>query len=390
MIKSLFKSFIREGRYLRKHPWDLSLVVIIPIVMIAFSAWVFSAETVRHLPIVLVDEDGSAMSRRLEQLLEISPGSSVVMKTNNMAEAQSAMRRLDAYGILFVPDGAECDAMRGAQAKLYFFFNDSFYTPGNLVARDVQSVVSELGATLIPSALGANRVVDTRSAHEAPIGVQITALFNSSSNYEWALGMVLTPALLHLVFCCAFVVAVGREVAPSRRNSWIVHGGSLGGALAYKIIFYAGIFTLFGALALFWAHFGRGIPINGSLWLILLGQFMMYVAYGSMLSLVLGLSKGSLLQALSFTSMFTGAAFTFGNALFPFNEVTSLFVRFVSTILPFTHYMRVQTEQMYMGTPIVYSLHGIAYLGLFTVVLFPLAIWAVREAMPFNPRHEVS
>lgn len=381
MLTALLASFLREVRFLRHHPWDLSLVSWIPLLVIVVMPWLFGGSVARHLPVAVVDNDQSAMSRELIRLIEASPTSLLAMRSNSLSEAQAAIRTGDVLAIIYVPTGAQKRALRGEQAKVYVFYNNAYYTPGNLIAHDISSIISKLNADFHPSSrAAANRVVNKVSPYGAPVAVQVTVLFNSSGSYEWGLVTAILPGLLHLLLCCAVVIAQVRETSPEQRASWLADaGGSLLWAIIYKALFYTLIFTVFGVFSLVWLH-GRGWPVNGSVLLLVFAQAVMYFAYCLMMAFVVAIYHRQPLGALSLASMLTSPALTYGNILFPVNGA-SLFVKIISAIYPYTWYMQLQTQQMQGFSTWWDSMPYLLYLGGFLVVLLPLSWLTTRRLL---------
>lgn len=385
MFSGLANSIARETGFMRRSPWDAALISVIPLLLTAFVLVLFARGVPRGLPIAFVDDDHSALSRKLAVALQGASTARVIAQPATLAEAEALVRTGEIFGYLYVPRGADIDAKRGRRATLFAFFNAQFYTSGNLVARDMEAVAGSLNAALSPMPPGHNRVVDARAAREAPVGAQATLLFNPTGNYDWTLGSTLMMALLHIAFSCTMVLAIGREIAPGVRREWKdAAGGSLLAALVYKIIFYTVIYTFHGTLYLLIMRVVLGFPLHGSLPLLIGAQFLFYFAYGCLMSVIIGASRGDLGFSIAVCVMLTSAAFTYGDAVFPYADA-SLFVKSLSAMLPYTHYMRVQVMQFQMDSSVRDALPALGVLALFSAVLLPLGMWMLREVMKLTP-----
>jgi ABC-2 type transport system permease protein len=127
-----------------------------------------------------------------------------------------------------------------------------------------------------------------------------------------------------------------------------------------------------------------GFPVHGSLALLAGAQFLFYFAYGGLMAVIIGASGGSLGFSLAVCTMITSAAFTYGDAVFPFVDA-SLFAKSLSALLPYTHYMRVQVMQFQMDSTVRETLPALGVLALFSAILLPLGMWMLREVMKLTP-----
>jgi ABC-2 type transport system permease protein len=378
MLRTLHSSLSRELNFLRRNPWDLALVSWMPLLVIVFMGCMFLQGVPRNIPVVLVDQDGSALSRQLARLIEATPGANTVRTVADLTEAQSLVRQGDAFAAVWVPPGAEEASLRGEQATLYVFFNNAYYTAGNLAARAIVGAVGELNVQRSPSPDVGNRVVRRDTSQGPPLQAQLVTLFNPQGSYEWSLLLAIFPALLLLMCSAAVLASILRELSESNRAGWIADGGSLTGALTYKVFFYSVPFTVFSLLTLVWLH-ARGWPVRSSVALTVLAQWLLYMGYGAIMAIFAALARGNNLTALSLCSLYASPALAFGDALFPVNTA-SLFVRTLSALLPYTPYVQLQSQQVQAGVSLADSLPFLLHLAAFTIIGLPLACWMHANA----------
>jgi ABC-2 type transport system permease protein len=92
----------------------------------------------------------------------------------------------------------------------------------------------------------------------------------------------------------------------------------------------------------------------------------LFLALSALIGAALALASGSLRMALSGTGFLSAPAFAFGGVGFPLLAMPAL-ARDWANALPYTHYIRLQTQQLQMGAPLSSSLH--IMLGLALAVL---------------------
>jgi ABC-2 type transport system permease protein len=122
------------------------------------------------------------------------------------------------------------------------------------------------------------------------------------------------PAILHLllVLLCGF--CSGSRIEIRKLNQWVQDKSVLTALLAKNMV-YVLIFCFWTWVWLFWLVI-RGWFIAGSLWMILLGQFLLYSAYALISSTVV-LATKNLSKTFGFIAVYGGSSLSFaGNASF--------------------------------------------------------------------------
>jgi len=358
-------SFLRELGYLRKNRWDRVLTLWFPILVLFVTWWIFSAGVARKLPIAVVDADHSFLSRQFVRMLDASPGISIAFSPEDLQSAWSLVRSGEVWTVVVIPHNAERAVKTGKQATLYAYYNAQFPTASNLALRDIGSAASALGTRLAVS--DAARFRSPLAVRKPPIAVQSTTLFNPQGNYEWMLVSIIHPAVLHLLLSMCVISAVGRELRDKTADAWLASsGGRMMPALAGKLIPYVGLFTFYGFACLVLLSGIRGWHIQGNLYLIMAGYLLMMLSYAVIGVLVVGLTR-SMSISLALVNVYAGASIAFSGGVFP-TIGAPLATRIWSAILPYTTYLRLQIQQMYMASPMNTSLIQIFILILFVAV----------------------
>lgn len=368
------RAWRREIAFLGSSPWDLGVVVVGPLLLIVVMAWLFMASSARHLPIAVVDADHSALSRQLVRNLEASDAVRIAAQPADLPQAFSLARGGAVWAVVYVPSQAEREALVGDGAKIVVYDNASYYSLGALAARGVASAVTALSGQMSARLQQIHNLPSVRLT--APT-VQSTVLFNPGLSYEWFLEALIQPGVLHLMMSCAIVVTIGREFRDATFAAWIAAPREIVPALLGKLAPYVLIFTLWNLGGTAWLCGFRGWGVHGSLALLIAGQFLMYAAYAA-LAAVVAIGVKDIPTALSAAAVYGGPAITFSDATLP-TLTAPLFTRVLSNLLPFTTYVRLQMEQMFMGSPATNSLRWLGVLALFSAVLFPLACLLLRK-----------
>ncbi|WCM28554.1 ABC transporter permease [Sphingomonas sp. QA11] len=366
MAGAFGSSLSRELRFLATHFWDLALVTWVPLLLMAVVAVQLSSGVMRGLPIAVVDEDGTAVSRELTRRLDAAPGLRVAARPADMRAAEALVRSNRAYAVVLIPANTERAVLRGTAGSVTTFYNASYSTPSGAALREVGNVVQGYAATLAATQTAAT--VGPGKVRRPPVAAQSAVLFNPQGSYELQLVALIHPALLHLIFMVAVASALGRELRDGTIGAWI--GGDTPvratAAVAGKLVPYIAIFTGWGLLAIGYLAVLRGWPVAGSVAMLLTGYVAMYLAYIGVTLLIVGLTL-TMSKALSVAGLYAGASFAFAGAIFPV-ESASAFARLWSALLPYSAFAKLLAEQWIMGAPVGQSLWQVLAMLAFLLV----------------------
>ncbi|WP_312113059.1 ABC transporter permease, partial [Stenotrophomonas indicatrix] len=355
-------SWQRELRRLRSNRADLALVTVLPLLMLVVMAWMFSASVMRDVPIAVVDLDHSSDSRLLLRMLDASPGVRIASQPAGMDEARAQLRRLEVFAVVLVPRDVTRQALRGQQGTVFSYYNATYMTTGQSAARDIGDAVSAWNARLLRERIGLQ--VGPGKLRAAPIAVQSDILFNPARSYELFLLPLIFPAVLSLVLALAVAGSLGREIRDGTLPAWLGHAPW--SAIAGKVLPYVLLFSLYGALGAAYLAWLRGDGIAGNVVLLLLAQPLFYLATAAYALFFVGVTR-DMGTALSAVGLSIGTALAFSSATFPVIDAP-LFTRVWHLLLPLSAYIKLQTQQQFIGSPLVVSLWPLATLLLMIVV----------------------
>ncbi|MDM0073348.1 ABC transporter permease [Variovorax sp. J2P1-59] len=372
----------REVALLRTRPWDLAMMSWVPLLAVALIWWIFSAGLPTHLPIGVLDQDHSALSRQVVRFLDATPGLRVVQRYDDEGAMARALTSGAVDAVVLLPRNLSRDVKQGRAGQAVLLHNAQLGTHSSLIQRDVRTAIGTVSAGIELSVR--NKRGESMTAARAsmePIRANMVTLFNTSSDYERFLGAALIPAVLHILAMTAGAWAVGRELRDGTIAEWLGSGPRWHealAALAGKLALPFASLSLVALLAMLWITAGRGWHPAGSLgWALF--ALLVFLALSITLGGFASAITRSLRTALSATGFITAPAFAFGGVGFPLVAMPML-ARAWAYLLPYTHYIRVQMEQLQMGAPLVYSLATPLWMIIATAVLLGLSASALASA----------
>lgn len=375
--QAFLRSAARECAHLRKDHWDLALVTWMPLLALALFAWFFSAGVPRKLPIVVVDQDHSALSRELIRMLDENPGLRVAYQRDALQEAWPLVRAGKSYAVVLIGANTSRDALVRNGATLLAWYNASYLTAGQAASREIAATVQAFAQRVAKEQIAVIR--GPGKLRGAPISVQVSVLGNASRSYEHFLLSLLFPAMLHLAATLALAAAFGRELRDASVAAWMAScDWHVLPAVAGKIMPCLLLFLLYAVLGLAWLSGVRGGGVHGDVLLLVLGYGLMLLAYAAIALLLVGATR-NMGTALSLVGMYAGTSLAFSAGTFPVSGANG-FVKAWSAMLPYTHYLRLQAQQLDAHAALADSAVPLGSLMLFVLLAGAAGGWLYARA----------
>ncbi len=357
----------REWRRLRGDFWDLGMLSWIPVVLCGMLWLVFSAGIARDLPIVVIDNDNSTLSRQLTRWLDASPGIAVAAKVASSDEALHRLRERTAFGYLLIPNDFEQKLLGGRQATAQWLYNAQFSSHAGALLRDVRTVSTTLSAGIEMTARVKKGMSGVQAAAQfEPIRTTLNSLYNENTSYEAFLTLALMPAMLQIFIVVAVVTSIGRELRDGTVPQWLASAnGSWLRAVGAKLLFPVIAYCVLALLYLQFFSLARGWAVAGSLPALLLSMLLLVLAYCGLATLLIGATL-SLRLALSGAAFITAPAFAFAGQAFPLMAMPAP-ARAWAEALPLTHYLQLQTKYWLAGAPWRYGVQEMLILAGFAI-----------------------
>lgn len=205
----------------------LIFFILVPLLYPMLYAFIYTEETVREVPAVVVDRSGTALSREFVRRVDATADVRVVARTGNMDEAKEMMRRAEVYGIICLPENFSREVHRQEQAhvSLYCDMSGLLYYKALLLA--CTEVSLEMNTELQVERLG-NSTSRQDKVATSPLQYEDVALFNPQNGFA----SFLLPAVLMLVIQQTLLLGVGMINGTAREratfHTQLIHAGRRG------------------------------------------------------------------------------------------------------------------------------------------------------------------
>ena len=378
-IKSFWEVFLRECHRMTSRPIYFYCIIVAPLFSLFFFTSLMDEGLPHDLPVGVVDQDRSALSRNIIRTYDAMDQSRVEAVYGNFTEARLAVQRGDIYSFLFIPANFSHDVQSFRQPTLTYYTNYAMMVPGSLTFKDMKRLTELVSAAATRSQLRAKGVPeDVMMAQLQPIVIESHATFNPSLNYSIYLTNTLIPGLLMLLISLMTVYAVGSEVKYNTARYWLErsnHSIMLG--LTAKLLPYTLAFTIIGLFCDFYLYGVLHYPCNGGL-LPTAFLTLCMVLSAQALGLIFFSLIPTLRMALSLCCLWGVLAFSVSGFSFPKMAMNGP-VQALTNLFPLRHYYLIYASQTLDGNSMVYSFESYAALFVFMLVPFLLMIRLKRN-----------
>jgi len=294
-MSDLFAVFWHEFRRIFQLRPAFSVFVLAAAIYAVLYPQPYLAETLRDVPIAVVDQDGTASSRELARRVDATPDVAVAMVLPDVASAEREVYARRIYGILVIPIDFERDLLHGRPSPIALYSDASYFLINQRMSGAVAAVAQTFGASVETTRL-VGIGIDPAVASVVADPLQLTAvpLFNPQGGYA----TYVLPGAFVLLLQQMLLIGVGLlGTLPGglagRRAGRDAPPGALATVLG-KLLAYLAIEALILPVYLVVLPYLYGIPRLGSVGAILIVAIPFVLAVGGLGLVIAGLFRKAL------------------------------------------------------------------------------------------------
>lgn len=204
--KALTDSFIiwmRELKNIRKDIGVVIFFVLVPVAYPVLYGLIYNPEVIRNVPMVVVDQSQTSLSREFVRKIEASPDVSVYTYAATMDEAKQVVDYKKAYGILFIPTDFSTKIHRGEQTTVSLFVDMSGLLFYKALLLATTEATFEMRSLINPGGT------------KPPVDYEAINLYNPQGGFA----SFLLPAILVLVIMQTLSLGISMLAATTRERN---------------------------------------------------------------------------------------------------------------------------------------------------------------------------
>ena len=245
---------------------DTGVVIFFLVLNLAYPvlyALIYNPEVVRNEPVVVVDDNRTAMSREFVRRMDATQEVAIVGYAANMQEAQEAMYRKDCYGIVYLPRDFSQSVTRGEQGHVSLYCDMSVMMRYKAMFTALTGVTQSMGsdrmAAIVEPVLNmSGSFVESR---QVPVG-------NPAMGIGSAVLLFILPLVLQQSMILGIAMLHGGSIERRRRNRGrdpMAVEASPGATIIGKMMCHQIVYTLPVIYVLHYVPLMFGFPQNGDI-----------------------------------------------------------------------------------------------------------------------------
>ncbi len=177
-------AFVGEWRRVLADRGVFSMLIIAPMFYGVFYPQPYLGQLVRKIPIAVVDDDRTELSRRFIQTLDADEAVAVAVRAPALDVAQAALFAREVFAIIEIPPGTEREVLKGNSARMPAYVDSAYFL---LFNGTLQGLLESAADTNLASISRGNRAdgaaAQTASALLNPIELLMEPLYNPTGGY---------------------------------------------------------------------------------------------------------------------------------------------------------------------------------------------------------------
>lgn len=204
-MKRILLIALEELRNILRDQGVFLFVLIVPLAYPLLYAFIYDNETVRDVPVAVVDLSQSPLSRQFTRMLDSTPEVAVTERCGSVEEARELNRRGEVYAIVVIPADLTRSLARGQQGTIAVYADMAgmlYYKSALLAATNVSLA---LNAELKVERFWLGATDRQEEVATQPIAYDYVSLFNPQSGFA----AFLMPPVLMLILQQTLMLGIG-------------------------------------------------------------------------------------------------------------------------------------------------------------------------------------
>lgn len=271
---TLSESYAKTIRSLFTDGGALLFCIVVPLIYPVLYTLIYNGEVVREVPVAVVDDCRSTLSRDYVRRLDATADVKVVSVCADMPEAEAMVMHRECYGVVRIPSEFQTSLMTGKQTHVQAYcdmsgmlYYKALLTANTEVSLDLNSriKVAEMGANPVALSSGIEGgTEEQKTAMQHPVRYEYINLYNSQTGFA----TFLIPAVLIMAIQQTMVLGIGLIAGTRRERGIKVSKGHntflqlLGVALAFLTVYIPICVYEFGVIPHFFHLPQLGNPVE--------------------------------------------------------------------------------------------------------------------------------
>lgn len=378
MLKAIINIAKNELAQIKNSRMTIILYSIFPLIIFLNFAIVYQKEIITEIPIAIIDEDKSDLSRTIIQYIESSTSMKIVSYCNTQDEMREEFLKGEIHGGLYFPAELSNKIKSGKQSNVIMFTNGSNLLISNSLLNDGTKILKTVNAGILLKKFKSNGMTEKQAINLVnPIKVESNILYNSNYSYITYLIPGLTTFIMMMIAIMGAVPIINHKLIESEFQNELAMTNNkilpvlIGKSIPHLLFHFANALILVGIIfPLF--H----INVKSSPFILIIYLFFFIVV-----SFSFGIMLSSIFQKRSFATevalFVITPAFIYSGLTFPLWAMPEIH-QIIAKLIPFTYFLSGFIKLYEIGTSIIYLKKEIIVLSIFLIISFVITIISIK------------
>jgi ABC-2 type transport system permease protein len=162
----------------------VGLIILAPVIYGLLYPQPYLGQLLRRIPIAVVDQDHTELSRNLVQAVNADEATEVAVRADTLAEAHAALARREVFAILGIPRDTEKEVLKGNRARLAAYVDSAYFLLYNRMLQGISEGSSAINVEVESrGARTEGSLAHAALTRSSPIEVLSEPLFNPTGGY---------------------------------------------------------------------------------------------------------------------------------------------------------------------------------------------------------------
>jgi len=227
-------AFAAEWRRVLGTRSAFTLLFLAPLIYGIYYPQPYLNQILRKLPIAVVDNDLSDLSRQIVETLDASGALSVAVRTRTLVEARSAIDRGTAFAAVEIPPDAERDMLKGLTVHIPIYADATYLFMFRSTASGIATAIGTLTSELVSrGARSDGSLVKAKLASSSPADVLLQPIFNPVGGYA----SYVVPAAFVLILQQTLLIGAAMLTGTALAKGGGAFAGVFGRGIAHLSIY---------------------------------------------------------------------------------------------------------------------------------------------------------
>jgi len=192
----------------------LIFFIIVPLIYPLLYSWIYNNEVIHEVPVAVVDQSHSQLSRQFIRMCDASPDVHVTYYAEDLDDAQSLVSRQVVKGIYLIPEDFATRLNRMEQGTVSVYCDMALMLTYKAIYQTAMMVSQQMGAEIQKQVSG-NYTAREDMITTRPLDFEDVPIFNPSAGY----GSSILPAVLILILQQTLVLGIGLAAGTARERN---------------------------------------------------------------------------------------------------------------------------------------------------------------------------